>query len=116
MTDQEGEVEFLQDLARDDGRVVLVDWRTFVREGRAPGAAWRALRWALEIDDGVLCWCDWARAFAVTGTVCAVLCANAALWELLKRWGDLSWLHFGRDDVICDVFDEDSLALRFISV
>jgi hypothetical protein len=108
MTDQEGEMELFQDLTRNHGWVPLVHGHTLIRERRAPR---RTLRWAVEINGRVLWWCadrDLARG--------RVSSAYTTLWDVQKRRGELSWLLLRRDNVICDVLDEDTLALGSVSM
>ena len=101
MTNQESEMETLEDLPRDHGRVARLG-RRVVRERRA-------LRRAVKIDNhtGI------ARFYAGLW-VALVVGANAA-FDLLQRWSKMGFLLLRWNNVVGDVLDEDAFALRWVS-
>lgn len=73
MTDQECEVEALENLPRHDGRILPVKRDVLIRE-------WRTLWWRVEIDRRVLWRSVWAGIIAARFRR-----ADTTLWDLLEE-------------------------------
>lgn len=109
MTDQESEVKFLQNLAGNDGRVLVLCFRILIRfvwEWWRAGTTGRRCHHHTRImvsGDFLIA----ADAAAEDGRL---VCADAAL-DRVKRRGNSCWLRVGGEEVVSDVFDKDPLAL-----
>lgn len=102
VADKEREVELLQQLLGHDSRVVRLGW-SGVREGRAVGTAvWHH-------DAGVLVISFRALAVRIDTLVIG---ADAALGDAQRR-SDACCLLVRWHEIVRDVFDENTLALRF---
>ena len=111
MANQEGEMKPLQNLPRNDRRIFGLG-RSIVGEGRAFGRTVGTIfTMAVDDDSRVTATGDPLETEAALA-VELILGANTTL-DFLKRRGDVSLLKLWWDQIIGDVFDEDTLSLIF---
>lgn len=102
MADQESKVKLLEDFPGYNGRIIYFGW-CLVRVGRS---LWTALEGDRRVGAA-------GPGGLTRGR--ALVRADSALSFAVKRRGEMGFLLFRWDDVVCDVLYEDSLALKSVS-
>ena len=109
VTNEESEVELLQDLCRDNGGI----------SGLSSCVVWvRCLGMSIGVPIGMAIGKAIGKAIgvAINHTIGLAICSDALLHSLSsKGWSNGCWLSIGRDQVVRDILDEESFPLHEMS-
>jgi len=109
VTNEESEVELLQDLCRDNGGI----------SGLSSCVVWvRCLGMSIGVPIGMAIGKAIGKAIgvAINHTIGLAICSDSLLHSLSsKGWSNGCWLSIGRDQVVRDILDEESFPLHEMS-